>query len=239
MRFIGRAILALCLFLGFLVWRFPYDALVERSVRNLEASTGAHLSYTPVSAGPFGVKFSEVKLTLPSGATLNFTSTRFYPIWGGIKAQLRQEDGEAELSLAEGVATIKLTNVLVDTHSSVIGVTRLTGDLTYLLSSRDGKGHLRMVVKEFAALPVEGPLELGSSFTLQNLGRGDQTQVQAQLNLVSQDGTFTADGQVALDAQPDGSPFINGQLRFDHPLRRGILILGGRWDDLQTQVVPQ
>ncbi len=239
MRFVGKLLLVVFLFLFFLAWRFPYDTLVERSVRNLESNTGVQLSYTPVSAGPMGVKVRDVKVTLPSGANLIFNSTRFFPIRGGVKAELIQEEGEAELSLANGVVTVEMANVVVDTNNSEIGTTRLTGDLSYSLAEHDGKGHLRMVVKEFAALPVDGALELGSSFVIRNLGSPDaNSDISAQLKLVSQDGTFSADGPVTLKPQPGGSPFISGNLRFDHPLGPGTLILGGRWNDLQMRVVP-
>ena len=244
MKLIGKVLLTAALFLVFLIWRFPYDTLVERSVRILQTGTGAHIRYTPVSAGPLGVKVRDLKLQLPSGAKFQCNSARFFPTRNGIRAQLYQENGEAFAVVTPRNLSVELNNLEVQTGNEELGLARLTGDLQFQLQERVGKGKLRLVAPEFSApLPnVDPPLEVGSTFNIKNLGTPEQprSQIAAQVKLVNESNTFTADGPLQLETPAGGgSPLISGNLRFDHPISRGTLRLGGRWNDLKTEVIPQ
>ena len=85
------------LFVLFLIWRFPYDSLVERAVRKAEDATGATILYTPSSAGPFGVKVKDLTVRLASGASLKFDSARIFPTSDGLSATAYQGDSEMEV----------------------------------------------------------------------------------------------------------------------------------------------
>ncbi len=51
MRFLKYLVAGVALYVLFLIWRFPYQTLVERSIARVEQATGAKVVYTPVRAG--------------------------------------------------------------------------------------------------------------------------------------------------------------------------------------------
>lgn len=242
MRFVGTFLLGLLLYLVFLVVRFPYDTLVERSVRLLEASTGASVIYTPVSAGPLGVQVRDLVLTLASGASLSFSEALIRPTTSGLVARLGQDEGQATARLSHRQLTVTLNDVEVETASEELGLTRLSGDLTYDLRGRQGQGHLRMVVPNFRApLPIpETPLEVGASFNIANAGTQEQprSRVASDVRLVTQDQKFSADGTVTIESQVTGQRALSGNLRFESPQGRGMLRVGGTWKNPTWAVVP-
>lgn len=244
MRVLLNIVLGLGLFLFFLVLRLPYDTMVERSVRELEASTEVSLSYTPVSAGPTGVRLSELRLKMPSGARLAFTRARLFPTRAGLRAELFQEGGSAKLRLNRRDLKVTLASVEVETNNQYLGTCRLTGDFSYDIRDRFGKGSLGLVSPNFnAPIPVsDAPLEVGSSFVIKNVGTPEQprSSITAQINLVSRDNTFSADGPITLEAQvAGGKPTISGNLRFEAPTGRGTLRLGGDWEQPKIDILPQ
>jgi type II secretion system protein N len=230
------------LFALFLVWRFPYDSLVERAVRQAEKETGATILYTPSSAGPFGVKVKDLNVLLASGASLKFESARIFPTTGGLSATAYQGESEMEVDFDVTNLHVKLDDISVQTGTEMIGTTRATGELTYNVRSREGNGSLRLVIPELGIiLPLpDKSIEIGSTFVIRNVGTPEvpRTGVSTELKLLSGDGSASANGTIAIEGQPPGSPLINGTLRYESPLGRGTLRLSGTWDKPVTKTIP-
>jgi type II secretion system protein N len=232
------------LFVLFLVWRFPYDSLVERAVRQAEVATGATILYQPSSAGPFGVKVKDLHVQMASGASLKFDSARIFPTSEGLTATAYQGESEMKVSVSGKVLDVKLKDVTVQTGNDVIGTTRATGEMTYAVATREGGGSLRLVVPELG-LPIPIPdksVELGSTFVIRNVGTPElpRTGVSTELKLLSGDGSSSANGTVSLEGQPPpNSPLLNGTLRFEVPTGRGTLRLSGTWDNPVTKIIPK
>lgn len=138
--------------------------------------------------------------------------------------------------------TLSLKGIKVETGSEGIGQATATGELTYDLNSREGKGELRLVIPELKLpLPIPDPsMEIGSVYTIRNLGTPDKprTGVSAEVKLVNKD--IEANGTVSLEGQPPPSrPLISGNLSFDAPTGHGTLQLGGTWDKPSIKMNPK
>lgn len=242
MKIFGRVVLGVILYLLFLVWLFPYDSLVERTIRNLESTTGASVSYTPVSAGPTGVRLKNVTVALPSGATLTVAEARAFPTREGIWAELKQDQGLCQVRLDYRRVDLEMDSLEIDTGSSQFGVSRFTGTMGYDLQERTGKGELHLAMPKFQApLIPETSIDVGGPFEIHNSGTAlaPHSSVTADLKLVSGDSSFSASGPVVIQAQPTGgSPLLSGNLRFEAPTGRGMLRLGGTWGDPTWTVIP-
>lgn len=230
------------IFLVVLIWRFPYDALVEKSVRRAESATGATIIYQPVSAGPLGVRVSDLQINMPSGAALRFDSARIFPTREGLNATAYQKENEMKVTVTPSNLSMTLTNIEVETGSEGIGQARATGTLNYGLTSREGNGELRLVIPELKLpLPIPDPsMEIGSAFTIRNVGTKEQprTGVSADIKLVNKD--IAANGTISLEGQPPPSrPLLNGNLSFDAPTGQGTLQLGGTWDKPSIKMNPK
>lgn len=94
-------------------------------------------------------------------------------------------------------------------------------------------------------LPLPLPdksVEMGSTFVIKNLGTASspRTGVSSELNLLTGDGSSSANGTLSLEGQPrPASPLLNGNLRFEVPTGRGTLRLSGTWDKPITKIIPQ
>lgn len=242
MKILIKIAVFLGVFLLVLIWRFPYDALVEKSVRQAESSTGATIIYTPVSASPFGVRVSDLQVNMPSGASIRFDSAKIFPTRSGLWATAKQKENEMKVTVSPTTLTLNLTDIQVETGSEGIGQAKATGNLTYGLQSKEGKGELRLVIPELKLpLPIPDPsMEIGSSFTIRNVGTKEQprTGVSAEVKLLNKD--IAANGTVSLEGQPPPSrPLINGNLSFDAPTGQGTLQLGGSWDKPSIKLNPK
>lgn len=242
MKLLLKLVAFFVLFALFLAWRFPYDSLVERAVRQAEIATGATILYTPASAGPFGVKVKDLSVRMASGASLQFESARIFPTRNGLSATAYQGDSEMEVDFDVSNLRVKLNDITVQTGNEVIGTTRATGELEYGIRTREGEGSLRLVVPELG-LPIpisDRSVELGSSFQIRNLGTPDapRSGVSIDLKLLSGDGVSSANGPISLEGQPSGPPLLNGTLRFEVPTGRGTLRLSGTWDNPVTNIIP-
>ncbi len=229
------------IFLLVLVWRFPYDSLVEKSVRRAEAVTGATIIYHPVSAGPFGVRVSDLQIRMPSGASLTFDTARIFPSKQGLSTTAYQGENEMTVSLSPATLVVNLKEIMVGTGSPEIGDAKVTGSLNYQLATKEGEGDLRLVIKELKIpLPIPDPqVEIGSTYTIRNIGTPERprTGVSAAVKLLNKD--FSANGTISLEGQPaPSSPLINGNLRFEAPTGRGTIQLSGSWDKPSTKIIP-
>jgi hypothetical protein len=232
----------IAIFLVVLVWRFPYDSLVESSVRRAETATGATIIYQPVSAGPLGVRVSDLQISMPSGASIQFDSAKIFPTRQGLWATAKQGDNEMQVTVSPSTLTLKLTDIKVQTGSDGIGDAKATGDLTYQLATREGQGTLRLVIPELKLpLPIDPAVEIGSTYTIRNVGTPQQprTGVSAELKMMSKD--ITANGTISLEGQPPPSrPILNGNLSYEHQsLGRGSLQLSGSWDKPSIKTIPK
>jgi hypothetical protein len=242
MKILIKMVAFVAIFLLVLLWRFPYDALVEKTVRRAEASTGSTIIYQPVSAGPLGVKVSDLQINMPSGASIRFDSARIFPTREGLRATAYQKENEMKVTVSPSLLTMTLTDIQVETGSEGIGQARATGNLTYGLATREGKGELRLVIPELKLpLPIPDPsMEIGSVYTIRNVGTPQQprTGVSAEIKLLNKD--IAANGTVSLEGQPPPSrPLINGNLSFDAPTGQGTLQLGGTWDKPSIKMNPK
>ena len=220
------------LFFVFLLWRFPYDALVERAVRQAEQATGSTIIYHPASAGPFGVKVKDLTVRLASGASIAFESARLFPTRSGLNATAYQGESEMKVEFDGSLLEVALDNISVQTGNDMIGTTRATGDLSFNVRSREGKGNLRLVIPELGIiLPLpDKSVEMGSTFVIRNVGTAEspRTGVSTELKMLSGDGSASANGTIALEGQPPpASPILNGTLRYESPLGRGTLRISG------------
>lgn len=244
MRVLAKIGAYIVLFAIFLLWRFPYDSLIERAVRQAELATGATILYQPGSAGPLGVKVKDLHVRMASGASLRFDSARIFPTWGGLNATAYQGENEMKVGFDGTLLTLALSDITVQTGNSVIGTARVTGKVDYAVRTRDGGGSLRLVVPEIG-LPIPIPdksVELGSTFTIRNIGTPEipLTGVSTELKLISGDGSSSANGTVSLQGQPPpSSPLLDGTLRFEVPTGRGTLRLSGTWDNPVTNIIPK
>ncbi len=230
------------LFVLVLILRFPYDALVERSVRRAESSTGATIIYQPVSAGPLGVRVNDLQINMPSGAAIRFDSARIFPTTSGLRVTAKQKDNEMKATVSPTTLDLDLTSITVETGSEGIGEATATGTLHYKMAAREGEGQLRLVIPELKLpLPIPDPsMEIGSSYTIRNVGTPQQprTAVSAEVKLLNKD--ITANGTVSMEGQPPPSrPLINGNLSFDAPTGQGTLQLGGTWDKPSIKLNPK
>jgi hypothetical protein len=241
MRILTQIGVFLAVFVLVLAWRFPYDTLVEQSVRRAETATGATIIYDPVSAGPLGVRVSNLQISMPSGASIRFDTARIFPTREGLRATAYQKDNEMKATVNPTTLTFSLNNIEVETGSEGIGRATATGQLTYELASREGRGELRLVIPELKLpLPVDPSIEIGAAYTIRNVGTPElpRTGVSAEVKLMNKD--ITANGTVSLEGQPPPSrPLLNGNLSFDAPTGQGTLQLAGTWDKPSIKMNPK
>lgn len=242
MKVLIKIAVFLLLFVVFLVWRFPYDNLVERAVRQAEIATGATILYKPSSAGPFGVKVKDLHVRMASGASLKFETARIFPTRRGLVATAYQGDSEMNVEFDVATLNVKLDDITVQTGNDMIGETRATGELEYGVRTREGKGSLRLVIPEVGLiLPLpDKSIEMGSTFVIRNVGTPEipRTGVSTEIKMLSGDGSASANGTVSLEGQPPGPPLLNGTLRYESPLGRGTVRLSGTWDKPITKTIP-
>lgn len=243
MKLLAKIAAFILFFVLFLIWRFPYDGLVERAVRQAELATGATIIYKPVSAGPFGVKVKDLNVRLASGASIKFETARIFPTRSGLNATAYQGESEMEVNFNGTLLKVGLDDITVQTGNSMIGTTRATGTLDFNVRSRDGKGDLRLVIPELGIImPMpDKSVEMGSTFIIRNVGTPEapRTGVSTDLKMLSGDGSASANGTIALEGQaPPASPVLNGTLRYESPLGRGTLRISGSWDKPVTKTIP-
>lgn len=223
------------------IWKFPYDALVENALRRAEVATNATITYQPVSAGPLGVRVSDLHIHMPSGASIRFDSAKLFATTSGARLTALQGENEMKATLSPTTLHLDLKEISVDTGSSGIGQARATGDLEFELASREGKGTLRLVIPELKLpIPVDPAMEVGAAYTIRQVGAANRPRsaVSAEVNLMNKD--ITANGTVSLEGQPGpGRPIINGNLNYEHSLGRGTLQLGGTWDNPSIKTIPK
>lgn len=240
MKVLAKIAAFVVLFVVFFAIRFPYDSLVERGVRQAEDATGATIIYTPVSAGPLGVKVKDLSVRLASGASLKFDKARLFPTSNGVHVTAYQGENDMKADFSGTLLEVKLNDITVVTGNEMIGTARATGNLTYQVVTREGKGDLRLVVPELGLIPLPiGSVEMGSTFVIRNVGTPEapRTGVSAELKLLSGDGSASANGTVSLEGQPPpGSPVLSGNLRFESPIKRGSITLSGTWDNPVTTI---
>ncbi len=244
MRIVGHIVLGLLLYSVFLAIRFPYDTLVKKSVRTLERATKASVTYTPVSAGPFGVRVKDVRIVMSSGLNLQMAEARIAPTRDGIRANLKQEEGSAELLFDGRQVKLALEDLEVDTASSQFGVSRFRGTITLDLTNRTGSGELHLSMPNFRPPPPlpEASVELGGPFEIQNVGTPElpRSLVLIDLKMIGGEGRYSASGNVNIETPPaGGSPLLNGSLPFESPRGRGTLRLGGTWENPSWAVIPR
>lgn len=242
MRILIKIVAFLAIFIVVLILRFPYDALVEKSVRRAESSTGATIIYQPVSAGPLGVRVNDLQINMPSGTAIRFDSATISPTFSGVRVTAKQKDNEMKATVSPSTLDLSLTSITVETGSEGIGEATATGTLHYKMALREGNGELRLVIPELKLpLPIPDPsMEIGSVFTIRNVGTPQQprTGVSAEVKLLNKD--IAANGTVSLEGQPPPSrPLINGNLSFDAPTGQGTLQLGGTWDKPSIKLNPK
>lgn len=242
MRIVIKIAAFIAIFLLVLLWRFPYDAMVEKSMRRAEAATGATIIYQPVSAGPLGVRVADLQINMPSGASIRFDSARIFPTRHGLRATAYQKDNEMKVTVSPSSLDLVLTAIRVETGSEGIGAATATGTLNFQMASREGKGELRLVIPQLQLpLPISGDIEIGSSYTIRNLGTAQQprTGVSAEVKLLAD--TITANGTISLEGQlPPGRPLLNGNLSYDaQALGRGGMQLSGTWDKPSIKTSPK
>lgn len=238
---IRKALLFVLVFGATVVWRFPYDRAIADRVSNLESSTGVRIDYTPERASLFAVEWGNVTVTTPGGMRVAFEQAKLRPSFSGLSAYLRQKEGQARVTLSrEAVLGVRMDRLRIETNTPEFGTVRATGDLSHELRNRKGEGNLRLELPEFKApLPVADlEIELGSKLFWQDRGQG--YELRCDLNMMSTDQKFHAEGNVAIEPQPGQPGRISGNLRFRTPLRRGkLLITGGTWKDPVWTVVPE
>jgi hypothetical protein len=224
------AILAVVLYLIFLIWLFPYQSMVDHTIESFEASTGAQVNYHTRSAGPLGVDLDDVNVTMPSGIQMAFDSARLHPLgFQTLSAQFSQGNTDSELSWKSGLLTLHLDKLEFISGTSELGKVKATGNLTYDSSKQAGHGELLLQCPKFQApLPIPDlPLDLGTTLDYANKGHG--MEITADVHTVS-GSEFSADGPIRVTPQP-GQPVspLSGTLNFKTPKKRGIMRLGGTW----------
>jgi hypothetical protein len=232
---IRKILFFLLIFLLTLVWRFPYERAIADRVSRLEASTGIRIDYQPRSASIFGVEWSDVHVTAPSGMNLDFRQAKLRPGFTGLSAYLQQKENQhARLTLnRDRLAQLRMDRLEVQTNSPKLGLVRATGDLSHDMRSRRGEGNLRLELPDFQApLPVADlNIEIGSKVFWQDRGQG--YELRCDLTMMSGD-KFHAEGNLAVEPQPGQMGRPSGNLRFRTPMARGkLLITGGTWKDPQ------
>lgn len=232
----------LVLFVLFLLWRFPYGSLVERAVRQAELATGSTILYQLGSAGPFGVKVKDLNIRTQSGAALQFDMARIFPTRHGLTATAYQGENEMKIDFNGSVLELELDDINVQTGNVDIGTARATGDMTFAVRTREGKGTIGLDIPEIG-LPIplqDRHVNLGSTFVIRNTGTPElpRTGISVDLKIISSDGSSSATGPISLEGQaPPNSPLLNGTLRYETPNARGTLRLSGTWDKPVKTVV--
>lgn len=243
MRFLKYLVVGIFLYIVFLIWRFPYQTLVERSIARVENATGAKIVYTPGRASIFGVELKDVSVQATSGARMSFVSATLSPGLTGLTARLIQEKGSAQVNLTGSQQlTLSMENIDVETGSQEFGRVRVPkgSTLTYNLKSRDGSGDIRLEVAKFQApLPIpEMALEVGAHLQIapKQSTAGGGSELRADVRLLG--GTeFSANGPILVDSPPGGAPRLSGTLSFKTPLKSGTLRIEGNWPKPQWTIV--
>lgn len=243
MRAFIKVLAFFVLFALFLVWRFPYDSLVARAVREAEIATGSTILYKSDSAGPFGVKVRDLTVNLVSGASIQFDSARIFPTRGGLRATAYQGDDEMGVRFNGTQLEVDLRGISVQTGNEMIGTTSATGNIAYNVHTHEGDGTLGLEIPELGVpVPLSDPsVSLGSTFVIKNIGTAEspRTGVSTEIKLMSGDGNSTANGTISIEGQPPPTaPLLNGTLRFEMPTGRGTLRLSGSWDNPVTKIIP-
>lgn len=238
---IRKLLFFLVVFILTVVWRFPYERAIADRVSNLENRTGVRIAYTPESASILGVEWGNVTVTTPNGMRIAFEQAKLRPNWSGLSAYLRQQEGQARVTLSrDGVLGIRMDRLMIATNTEQFGTIRATGDLSHDLRAHKGEGNLRLELPEFKApFPIADlKIELGSKLFWQDRGQG--YDLRCDVNLMSTDQKFHAEGNLAVEPQPGAPGRLSGNLRFNTPMRRGrLLITGGTWKDPNWEVRPE
>jgi len=223
------------LFLVFVVVRFPYRAVFERTVARFEEATGADLAWEEADVGMFGVDLRGFTLNLPSGANVKTDRARIQPAWKGLTATLTQtrEAGSARARLEGDDLFVHADKIQVDTGSRDLQTVRASGEMNYNLGSRLGRGEVRLALPELSGvLPMQIPnLEVGAKVRIKPAAGKPTggTEVTSDINLFGEG--ISGKGQVTLRPVPGGGPpKLSGDLSIDagqlgtHQVR-----VGGTW----------
>ena len=240
MKLLRRTALFLTLYAVFLAWRFPYQAMVARSIDAFARSTNSQITYTPRSASLFGVQLDKLQLESAAGVKIEFGSARLRPGLGTLSVFLTQPNGQAQLNLErDGALNIHLENVQLESGSKEMGLCKVTAErISYNLYQKRGKGDLSIVVPKFLGdipLPPDTPLEIGNTLAFEDKGSGFEVRSEVRM---TGGADYEAHGQVMIDPQGRRPGRLSGTLEFSAPrAKRGTLRLEGTWKKPKYVVV--
>ncbi len=231
-----RILLAwMAVFLLFVVLRFPYRAVFERTVAQVEAATGADLAWEDAEVGLLGVDLRGFSLHLPSGARFQADRARIRPAWRGLTASFTQTQaaGSASARLQGNALTFQAEKLQVQSGSRDLQTVRASGEMDYDLGNRQGQGEVRLALPELSGvLPMPIPsLEVGAKVSIKPVAGKEPggTDVTSDINLFGEG--ISGKGRVNLHSLPGGGPpRLNGSLQIDagqlgtHQVR-----VGGTW----------
>lgn len=235
MRTLWTILLWLGLFLAFVALRFPYRAVFERTVTQIEAATGADLAWEEADVGLLGVDLRGFTVRLPSGASFAADRARFRPAWKGLAASFTQTQvaGSASARLEGSNLTMHAEKLQVDTGSRDLQTVGASGDLVYDLDTGQGKGEVRLALPKLSGvLPLPVPaLEVGAKVALQPVAGTEPraTDVTSDINLFGEG--VSGKGRVNMRSLPGGAPpSLNGSLQIDAgQMGTHVVRVGGTW----------
>ena len=228
---IGRVFLFLIIFVGTLVWRFPYEAAIADRVARLEARTGAQVDYTPESASIMGVEWKDMRVTTRTGLKVQFDQAKLRPTLNGMSAYATQGKSQGRMVMGPtGDLNIRMDQLNIDSGSKTFGEMNVTGNVTHSFQKRAGEGSLRLVLAHHQIpLPIEvETFESGNRLFWQDRGQGYELRIEVKVL----GGTeFSADGDILLTPQPGLPHSLSGKLNIQTKLGKRRLMLQGTWKD--------
>lgn len=241
MRYLWKALAWLVLFGLVLVWRFPYQAILDGQVANIEKLTGTKLSWSDCQAGLTGADIRELSVGMPSGMKFSADRVIITPSFSGFKAQIDQTttNGKATVELQTGRLLFHSQDLQVDTGSSDFKMVTMSGDLTYKLSDNSGKGELHLVIPELSGvLPVTlKNLEVGTKINLSQT-TAEPSSPNATPQIVSVvDNKLTlfgeglsGEGQLTARSHANASSALSGELKVTtQSFGTHNIEIGGTW----------
>jgi len=227
-----KVVVGLGLFVLFLVWRFPYEAAVKRSLYQISQATGAQIAWDGEDAGPLGVELRNVRVRMPGNSRVELTRATLRPTFGGLSATVHQPEGSANLTLDRSrTLWITARSLKVSTGNADLGEALVTvKNFTYSLATLEGKGDIGMVLPRLnVPLPIPlGGVELGAPVQIRPSRPGPGTEILAEVRLSGEN--FTGAGSVEIRSAPDQpSPLLAGVLDMQAGNIKGSVRLGGTW----------
>lgn len=240
MKAVKQTALFVALYIIFLAYRFPYEAVVVSSIDAFSRSTGFRVTYSIRSASLFGVYLEKIHVESPAGMKIDFGSAKLVPGLGTISAFLTQPAGSLTInSERDGTVRIQPEKIGLESGMKELGTARITGDLNYNIYQKRGGGDLSIeVAKPQLPLPTPDGLELGTKLAYEQKDGG--YEVKAEVHLVGGGGQSEgADGNVMVEPQPQQPGKLSGTLRVHSALKSGssTLRLSGTWRKPQFAVV--